>query len=64
MPWFLRSIKDHDTHRGVLSRGSVIATCGLRFEPVRITFGRVALSGLPHDPRQICPTCQLVEDTR
>ncbi len=33
-----------------MSRGSVIAVCGIRFAPRMIAFGRKALSGEPPDP--------------
>lgn len=58
MPWFLRSLGDHDTHQGVLSRGSVNAACGIRFTPRTAASGRKALSGQPPDPQQVCPQCQ------
>jgi hypothetical protein len=62
--WYLRSTDDHDTHRGMMSRGSVNAACGIRFTPRTIAFGRKALSGPPPDPQQICPRCQSAQDTR
>jgi hypothetical protein len=52
--WYLRSTDDHDTHRGTMSRGSVIGVCGIRFAPRTIAFGRKALPGPPPDPQQIC----------
>lgn len=58
MAWYLRSTRDRDTHRGLLSRGMVDAACWIRFAPLPVAFGRTALSGKPHDPDQICPTCQ------
>ena len=64
MSWYLRSTDDHDTHRGTMSRGSVIAACGIRFVPRTIAFGRKALSGEPPDPQQICPRCQSAQDAR
>ena len=33
MSWYLRSTDDHDAHRGTMSRGSVMAVCGIRFAP-------------------------------
>ena len=62
--WYLRSTDDHDTHRGTMSRGSVIAVCGIRFAPRTIAFGRKALSGEPPDPQQICPRCQTAQNAR
>jgi hypothetical protein len=52
--WYLRSASDHDTHQGTMSRGSVIAACGIRFPPRTIAFGRKALSGTP------CQECAAV----
>ena len=48
---------DHDTHRGVLCRGTVAADCGVEFEPLLLPLGSVALRGGPADPRQLCPNC-------
>jgi hypothetical protein len=39
--WYLRSTDDHDTHRGTMNRGSVIAVCGIRFAPRTVAFGRI-----------------------
>jgi hypothetical protein len=36
--WYLRSTDDRDTHRGTMSRDSVIAACGIRFAPRTIAF--------------------------
>jgi hypothetical protein len=47
-----------------MSRGSVIAACGIRFAPRTIAFGRTALPGQPPDPQQICPRCQPAQDAR
>ncbi|MGH3511376.1 MAG: hypothetical protein ACRDRB_03770 [Pseudonocardiaceae bacterium] len=70
LSWFLRSLGDHDTHRGRLrGDGTVAARCGLRFTPrptLRITgpppgnlvAGPLALKGTPPDPEQICRQCQ------
>ncbi|MEO7193555.1 MAG: hypothetical protein ABIZ05_01835 [Pseudonocardiaceae bacterium] len=40
--WFLRSIGDHDTHRGALrpADGTVIAACGVTFVPKVLPLGR------------------------
>ncbi|MGH3770339.1 MAG: hypothetical protein ACRDRW_02890 [Pseudonocardiaceae bacterium] len=40
--WFLRSIGDHDTHRGALrpADGTVVALCGVRFVPRVLPFRR------------------------
>ncbi|MGQ0716712.1 MAG: hypothetical protein ACT4NP_05225 [Pseudonocardiales bacterium] len=61
MSWFLQSLKDHDTHRGILTRGSVSAACGIRFVPRTVAHGRKALPCQPPDPDQVCPTCQRAE---
>lgn len=45
MAWYLRSTRDRDTHRGLLSRGMVDAACWIRFAPLPVAFGRTALSG-------------------
>lgn len=58
MSWYLQSVKNQDTHRGTLSRGSVIAVCGIRFRPLTVAFGRTALPGPPADPSQICQHCR------
>lgn len=42
MPWYLRSMSDKDIHRGVSSRDSVLAECGIRFQPLRVAFARTA----------------------
>ena len=64
MSWYLQSTDDHDTHRGTMSRGSVIGACGIRFAPRTIAFGRKALSGEPPDPQQICLRCQSAQDAQ
>ncbi|MGH3538126.1 MAG: hypothetical protein ACRDQJ_07450 [Pseudonocardiaceae bacterium] len=68
--WFLRSLGDHDTHRGHLrADGTVAARCGLSFTPrptLRITgqppgalvAGPLALRGNPPDPDQTCSECR------
>ncbi|MGH3772592.1 MAG: hypothetical protein ACRDRW_14550 [Pseudonocardiaceae bacterium] len=58
--WYLRSIGDHDTHRGVLrpAEGTVVAACGVTFVPRVLPFGRgLGFSGNPPDPEQVCPAC-------
>ncbi|MGH3885991.1 MAG: hypothetical protein ACRDSZ_05355 [Pseudonocardiaceae bacterium] len=62
--WYLRSMADHDTHRGLMSGGSVDAVCGIRFTPRPVAFGGEALAGEPPDPDQICPQCLLAQGTR
>jgi hypothetical protein len=50
---------DRDTHRGELAQdGTVVARCGIRFEPLRLPFNRIALPGHPQDRDQICPRCR------
>jgi hypothetical protein len=70
LTWFLRSLSDHDTHRGELrDDGSVLAHCGASFTPRptlkvigpppgTLATGQLALRGSPPDPDQICPQCQ------
>ncbi|MGH3865415.1 MAG: hypothetical protein ACRDQ4_04605 [Pseudonocardiaceae bacterium] len=58
--WYLRSICDHDTHRGALrpARGTVVALCGVEFVSRPLPFGRgLGFSGNPPDPEQVCPAC-------
>lgn len=57
MSWYLQSIKDHDTHRGLLARGQVDAVCGIRFRPLTLEWGRTSLPGPPVDPMQVCRDC-------
>ncbi|MGB6162432.1 MAG: hypothetical protein WBF75_07655 [Pseudonocardiaceae bacterium] len=60
MTWYLRSKDDHDTHHGELGAdGTVGASCGVRFTPVALPYGRVSLPGYPQDREQTCPTCDL-----
>lgn len=33
--WYLQSLNAHNTHRGHLRRGRVLAACGVEFSPVR-----------------------------
>lgn len=58
--WFLRSVGDADTHRGVYSdvTRSVHALCGVEFVPRPLAGGRNALPGEPADPQQVCPQCR------
>jgi len=59
--WFVRSLADHDTHRGIYSPAtrSVHARCGVKFEPLPLGMhgNRIAFPGEPPDPDQICPAC-------
>jgi hypothetical protein len=64
--WYLRSLADHDTHRGWLGTdGSVLALCGAEFIPKptvrqvgqRLVDGFPDL-GVPPVPEQVCPYCQ------
>ncbi|MBV9162705.1 MAG: hypothetical protein JO281_14405 [Pseudonocardiales bacterium] len=58
--WYLRSIGDHDTHRGALRPvdGTVVAPCGVTFVPRPLPFGHgLGFSGNPPDADQICPAC-------
>ena len=64
MLWYLQSLRDGDTHRGTVSRGSVNAVCGIRFRPRTVAFGRKALPGPPVDRAQICPQCDTGEAVR
>jgi hypothetical protein len=69
LSWYLRSLADHDTHRGRLSAdGAVIALSGARFipkpavrvvgePPGRLVDGPPELA-LPPVPEQVCPACQ------
>lgn len=60
--WYLRSMADHDTHRGAYSTAtrSVHSACGEEFIPLPVGLrgDRVALPGQPPDPDQVCPDCQ------
>lgn len=68
--WFLRSLGDHDTHRGRMrDDGTVLACCGALFLPKRtlkvvgpppgqLVTGDFALRGNPPDPEQVCPQCR------
>jgi hypothetical protein len=56
--WYRRSLSDHDTHRGHLRHGRVMAVCGMEFSPLRAwRKGGSALRGEPTDPEQICLEC-------
>jgi hypothetical protein len=58
MTWYLRSLTDHDTHRGHLRRGTVLTACGVEFSPLRAwRKGGLALPGKPPDPEQVCVEC-------
>lgn len=59
--WFLRSMRDADTHRGGYSTvtGWVRADCGVEFVPLQLPWGRgVALPGSPQDLDQACSRCR------
>jgi hypothetical protein len=59
--WFLQSMGDHDTHRGIYSPAtrSVHAKCGIDFQPLKRTTGApIVLIPSPPDPHQICPVCR------
>ncbi|MGH3935053.1 MAG: hypothetical protein ACRDS1_08775 [Pseudonocardiaceae bacterium] len=49
MTWYLQSPGDHDTHRGHLRRGRVLAACGVEFTPLRALRSGPALPGDPSD---------------
>ncbi|MBV8540809.1 MAG: hypothetical protein JO063_11150 [Pseudonocardiales bacterium] len=58
--WYLRSIGDHDSHRGALrpAEGTVLAACGVTFVSRALPFSRgLGFSGTPPDPQQVCPAC-------
>jgi hypothetical protein len=68
--WYLRSLRDGDTHRGRIDRTGVVkALCDAEFVPRptlrvegpgpgRLVNGPLALSGSPPDPKQACPACR------
>lgn len=60
--WFVRSMADGDTHRGVYSPAtrSVHARCGIEFQPLPIGWPPKLgpLPGNPPDPQQVCPNCR------
>ncbi|MGH3693873.1 MAG: hypothetical protein ACRDRX_07775 [Pseudonocardiaceae bacterium] len=70
LAWYLRSLADHDTHRGQLGDDdTVLARCGVSFTPrptLRVAgrppgtlvAGPAALRGSPPDPDQVCGECQ------
>jgi hypothetical protein len=67
--WYLRSLGDHDTHRGELNQdGLVLAACGAVFmprptlkvvgpPPGELVAAGPALKGNPPDPEQVCQEC-------
>lgn len=58
MTWYPQSLNAHDTHRGHLRRGRVLATCGVEFSPLRAWRKHgSALFGEPSEPGRICPEC-------
>lgn len=57
MIWYLRSLRDGDTHYGDWQPdGTVIAKCGLRFDLPAHNYP--GLSGDPPDPEQACRECK------
>ncbi|HZS22223.1 MAG TPA: hypothetical protein VFA63_14730 [Pseudonocardiaceae bacterium] len=60
--WFVRSMGDADTHRGVYSPAtrSVHAMCGIEFQPVPVGWPPKLgpLPGSPPDPQQVTPVPQ------
>lgn len=57
MIWYLRSLRDGDTHFGEWQpNGYVTAKCGLHFELAAHNYP--GLSGEPPDPEQSCPACK------
>jgi len=59
--WFLVSMSDGDTHRGVYfaEAGKVRALCGAVFDPLRLTTcAPIVLKPEPPDPDQVCPVCR------
>lgn len=67
--WYLRSLGDHETHRGQLGHdGIVLAVCGASFRPRptlqvagpppgELVASGPALRGNPPDPHQVCAEC-------
>ncbi|MDQ3761560.1 MAG: hypothetical protein M3460_07615 [Actinomycetota bacterium] len=56
--WYLRSMRDADTHCGqVQADGTVAAVCGARFAPKPLAYGRRSFPGYPPDPAQACLDC-------
>lgn len=57
--WYLRSLRDHDTHRGDydLDKHLVTARCGEVFKPTPLALGGRGLPHPPLDPAQVCPQC-------
>ncbi|MGH3764046.1 MAG: hypothetical protein ACRDTX_02645 [Pseudonocardiaceae bacterium] len=57
MSWYLRSLRDGDTHRGELQPDGVVeAQCGLRFELPKHNYP--GLPGEPPYPEQVCRKCK------
>ncbi len=59
MPWYVRSLADGDTHRGLARGRHVTASCGVTFVVPRLVIGCVSLPGEPQDPDQVCPQCRV-----
>lgn len=58
MTLYRQSLEVHDTPRGHLLRGRVLAACGLEFSSLRAWRKHgSALSGGPSEPGQIYPEC-------
>jgi hypothetical protein len=59
--WYLRSMSDYDTHRGqyCITTSKVRTICGIEFVPIPTGWrgDRLALTGKPPDPEQICSHC-------
>jgi hypothetical protein len=66
LAWYLRSLADHDTHRGwMCGDGVVLAVCGAEFTPkptVRAVGNRLVEGflelGSPPVPEQVCLDCK------
>jgi hypothetical protein len=68
--WFLRSLDDHDMHRGITGAdGTVAALCGARFMPPltmrvvgplpgELVDGSPASRRYPKEPSHVCPACR------
>jgi hypothetical protein len=61
MSWYLRSMGDHQTHRGQYSitTRNVHSACGVEFVPMKLSTGApiVLVSPRP-DPAQVCRDCR------
>jgi hypothetical protein len=56
--WYLQSMNAHDTHRGPLRRGRVLAVCGVEFSPLPTwRKGGAAVRVEPTESEQMCPEC-------